>query len=59
MGAAPKVFCTACGAENAPGTKFCKECGAKLELPAAQPAAGAERAKVFCTACGAENLPGV
>ena len=28
------IVCTACGAENAPGTKFCCNCGNKLEIPA-------------------------
>ncbi len=38
--------CPGCGAANDPGTKFCRECGAKLE-PAAPAAA-------FCPGCGAQ-----
>lgn len=50
------VYCTACGAANAEGTKFCAECGNKLEAPAANvcPACGAETAEglKFCGECG-------
>ncbi|HZU61218.1 MAG TPA: adenylate/guanylate cyclase domain-containing protein, partial [Solirubrobacteraceae bacterium] len=38
------VACSACGAENRPGRRFCGQCGAALELP--------------CPACGAANDPG-
>jgi class 3 adenylate cyclase/tetratricopeptide (TPR) repeat protein len=38
------VICANCGSENAPGAKFCNECGATL-------AAG-------CPSCGAINKPG-
>ena len=38
--------CPDCGAQNAPGTKFCSECGAKLATSA------------FCAECGAQNAPG-
>lgn len=52
--------CPSCGASNAPGTKFCCECGGKLETPAVpQPktcqecgAAVAEGLR-FCGECGA------
>jgi ribosomal protein L40E len=40
--------CPGCGAENEPGTKFCRECGAKLGAPAAS----------FCPQCGAKSEPG-
>jgi class 3 adenylate cyclase len=36
--------CSNCGAENAPGQKFCGECGTALALS--------------CSACGAANQPG-
>ena len=40
--------CRSCGAENEPGTKFCKECGEKLAAPVSSK----------CGGCGAENPPG-
>ena len=49
-----EVICSACGAANAAGVKFCRECGNKMEIPV--PAAPAKR---FCTACGTEVAPGV
>ncbi len=58
--AAPSgIVCTACGAENAPGTKFCCNCGNKLEIPAPPepkicPNCGATVADGmrFCGECG-------
>jgi len=49
--AAPEgaVVCQACGKPNGPGTKFCQECGAKIEIPEKQ----------LCASCGAEIKPGV
>ena len=44
--------CSACGTVNEPGTKFCRECGAKLEVPA-------EPEKRICPACSTEVAPGV
>ena len=44
--------CPSCGASNAPNTKFCQSCGAKLEAPAP-----AQERK--CPACGAVVAPGV
>src|SRR6202795_1521164 len=35
--------CTKCGAENAPGKKFCSQCGSGLGIN--------------CPKCGAENAP--
>ena len=40
--------CPGCGAENEPGTKFCRECGTKMGAPAA----------AFCPECGAKCEPG-
>ena len=44
------VICPICGASNAPGTKFCGTCGAKLEVPEVAPVAE-ER---ICPDCGAK-----
>lgn len=44
--------CPSCGASNAPGTKFCQSCGAKLEAPSP-----VQERK--CPACGAVVAPGV
>ncbi|MFL5828003.1 MAG: adenylate/guanylate cyclase domain-containing protein [Thermoleophilaceae bacterium] len=38
------MTCSACGAANRPGRRFCSQCGATLEL--------------LCPACGAQNEPG-
>jgi predicted nucleic acid-binding Zn ribbon protein len=43
--------CPACGASNAPGVRFCSECGSKLEAEGP--------AKRFCPSCGAEVEAGV
>jgi len=45
------IVCTACGAENAPGTKFCCNCGNKLEIPAPPE-------PKICPNCGTKNEPG-
>jgi uncharacterized small protein (DUF1192 family) len=62
--AAPAVkgtCCPACGAANSPGTKFCQECGGKLEIFApvepkirACPGCGAQvpTTSKFCGECG-------
>lgn len=44
-----EVSCPSCKTGNPVGTKFCKECGAKLEPQ--------EPATVKCPACGVENPP--
>ncbi len=46
------MICARCGTENAPGRKFCTECGAALSL--ACPACGAalEGTEKFCGECG-------
>jgi len=41
------AICPACGKANAPGIKFCSECGQKLEVQ--EP-----NQTKFCTSCGAE-----
>lgn len=46
--------CQQCGTGNPEGTKFCQECGAKLETPA--PAAPVEVAT--CPSCGFQNPAG-
>lgn len=46
------IVCPACGLTNAEGTKFCQNCGNKLEIPAPEPAG------VICGGCGAANAPG-
>ena len=40
--------CTECGYDNAPGMKFCQECGAKLH----------GHAPAICKKCGAKNKTG-
>lgn len=61
--AAPSgIVCPNCGTENGEGTKFCCNCGTKLEPPAPPepktcPACGAEVAEgmKFCGECGAKT----
>ena len=48
------ITCSACGAMNAEGTKFCQNCGGKLEPPAPAAPAG-----ITCPNCGAANSAGV
>ena len=50
-----EVLCPACGAENKPGTKFCRACGAAVPQPAVEAAIDAS---IICPDCGAENKPG-
>ena len=51
--AAPEgIICPSCGAVNSESTKFCGECGTKLEIPQAP-------AQKFCSGCGAELAPGL
>ena len=57
--AAPDAFagniCPDCGAENAPGTKFCRACGKNL----AGPVAAAVPEPRICPVCSTANAPGV
>ena len=46
------LVCNVCGTENNPGTKFCCNCGGKLELP--KPVSE----ELTCRACGAANNAG-
>ena len=46
------LVCNACGTANNPGTKFCCNCGGKLELP--KPVSE----ELVCGACGAANNSG-
>lgn len=51
--AAPEgIACPSCGAVNTTGTKFCGECGTKLEIPQAP-------VSKICSGCGAEIAPGL
>jgi len=52
------MICARCGAENAPGRKFCTECG--TSLVAACPSCGAsiDGTEKFCGECGAALLGG-
>ena len=53
------IICSSCGKANTAGTKFCNDCGARLEEPAAPqsntcPECGTEvdGASKFCGSCG-------
>jgi len=46
------IVCTACGTANNPGTKFCCNCGNKLEIPAPP-------APRLCPNCGATIAEGM
>ncbi len=55
------IVCPSCGKQNVSGTKFCSECGSKLEAPAQPqqkvcPSCGASVAEgiKFCSECGAK-----
>jgi uncharacterized small protein (DUF1192 family)/RNA polymerase subunit RPABC4/transcription elongation factor Spt4 len=58
------IVCPSCGHANPTGTKFCQECGAKIETPAVPPPAaipapsadGANGAGgIVCSSCGHAN----
>jgi hypothetical protein len=44
--------CVACGVDNDPGRKFCKECGARLSLACASCGAANSADDKFCGECG-------
>ena len=47
-----ELVCGSCGAANAAGTRFCQNCGSKLEAPPPAPVGGG------CPNCGTVNAPG-
>jgi len=50
------VFCTACGTENPPGSRFCSNCGA--ELPVAASGSGIDSTRTISVqSVGAGGLP--
>jgi rubrerythrin len=54
--AAAPTMCPQCGAENAPGQKFCGECGTNVLAIPKCPSCGAqgERGQKFCGECGSK-----
>ncbi len=52
MDAPEGIICPSCGAVNSESTKFCGECGTKLEIPQVP-------APKICSGCGAEIAPGL
>lgn len=51
--AAPSAACIACGAQIAPGSKFCPECGASQASPVCKSCGNALKAGAkFCPECG-------
>lgn len=44
--------CQVCGVDNAPGAKFCSQCGERLVTD------GAEESWLHCAQCGRDNPPG-
>lgn len=54
--AAATVACPACGKQNAPGAKFCADCGGKMEVaqvPCVKCGANLREGAKFCSECGA------
>ena len=49
------MICKQCGVENSSSARFCKECGARLEIPVPEPKPAA--AHNFCPQCGTDNSP--
>ena len=45
--------CTACGAENRAGARFCRSCGSSLESVCPSCGTPAESGQAFCDSCGA------
>ncbi len=50
--------CTACGAPNRPGAKFCSECGAPFASVCPTCGVPVDPAAKFCAECGARLTPG-
>ena len=60
QGGAEQIACPKCNAANTRGTKFCHECGAKLEIeaqtvPCVKCAAPLPAGAKFCNECGAKQ----
>jgi len=52
---APTVPCPSCGKQNAPGAKFCADCGGKMEVgqvPCVKCGAKLREGAKFCSECG-------
>jgi class 3 adenylate cyclase len=47
------VICSSCGAENAPGKKFCGDCGSALAMICSSCGGSIASGKKFCGDCGA------
>ncbi|HEX7296851.1 MAG TPA: SPFH domain-containing protein [Pyrinomonadaceae bacterium] len=59
-GAASRVACPKCGGANAPGAKFCHECGAKMDVgaetvPCVKCGTALQAGTKFCNECGAKQ----
>jgi class 3 adenylate cyclase/tetratricopeptide (TPR) repeat protein len=52
------VICTTCGTENAPGRKFCSNCGARLAVVCSNCGAANAPADRFCGECGTALVEG-
>lgn len=48
--------CSQCGAENKPGSRFCRQCGNALDVVGKAAEIGSAPGR-FCRACGARNAP--
>src|ERR1700721_3639587 len=47
------MTCSTCGTDNRPGSKFCKQCGAKLGWVCSNCGEPVEADASFCSECGA------
>ncbi len=52
------VTCQRCQTDNAPGARFCEDCGARLELTCPSCGQPITAGKRFCRSCGAELTAG-
>jgi hypothetical protein len=53
----PKIKCTRCGAENAPGSVFCTNCGNKLIEEEEKEKKEVQKEVLYCTNCGVKLKP--
>ncbi len=53
-----EVVCSACGTENAPGRRFCRECGVAFSQPCPTCGAANDPGDKFCGSCGAQLVSG-